>query len=86
MVTLNGDLQVISSLSIEFEEIKFTRNLVIVKNGAFVEVRSQATGDLIGIYKWEMSDLLTNVNCAGFINTKQSVYYEFGNSAMEPAT
>lgn len=86
MVTLNGDLQVISSVNVEFEEIKFTRTLVIVKNGAFVEVRSQATGDLIGIYKWDISDLLTNVNSAGFINTKQSVYYEFGNSAMEPAS
>lgn len=52
----------------------------MVKSGAFVEVRSQINGDLIGINKWEMGDLLTNMHALGFINTKLWTYYEYVNS------
>ena len=86
VIVLNGDLQVMASLTLDFQEIKFTRTLILVKKGGFVEVRTQATGDLIGLYKWQMSDLLTNLHSSGFINTKQSVYYEFGNDKMEVST
>lgn len=71
VVVLDQDLQVVYNLNdVQYEEIKYTKSLIILKNGNFVEVRSLAKGDLIGIYKWDMEDIVTNIHSNGFINNK----------------
>lgn len=52
IVVLDSDLQVRISVEQSYEELKFTRSLLLLKNGPYVEVRSLANGDLIGINRW----------------------------------
>lgn len=68
IIKLDNDLQVVNSLDVQFETLKFTKDYVLLKNGLFVEIRSLSTGDVVSVNKWSLDDILTNIHSPGFIN------------------
>ena len=73
---LNNDLQIQYSLTdISYDDLKFTKTLILLKTGNLIEVRSIKTGDLVGVYRWSLDDIVTNIHSIGFINRKEVAYY-----------
>lgn len=49
---LDSDLQLKYSQQVAFDRLKFTKSLLILKNGPYVELRSISKGDLIALNRW----------------------------------
>lgn len=75
IILLDSQLVVKKSLSATFSDMKFTRTLALLKNGQFVEIRTLSHGDLIGLYKWDLDDIITNIHSDGFIYAGQPPTY-----------
>lgn len=75
IIVLDSDLIVKKAITVSFTEMKFTRSLALLKNGQYVEIRTLSSGDLLGVNKWDLDNVVTNIHSYGFIYVGQPATY-----------